>query len=434
MPTRHLPTGNAAYINKLNKVKVLDLIRKGETVSRAQIVKESGLSAPTVTRIVDDLIREEGLVREAGMGDSKGGRPPILIQLRNETNAVVGVDLGTTAIRGVLADLSAGILSEVETYTPVEEGFDTVMESVAKVVDRLLSTEPAKKKRIHGIGMAVAGLINSRTKMVEFSPDFDWENVDIHQALNGRFGLPVIFENVSRVMAMGELWYGKGGSYRDFVCVNVGYGIGAGIVTDRRPFGGAEGLAGEFGHITLEKDSPIQCKCGNYGCLEALASGHGIALAAQRALESGRESMLRSECEGDLSLVTAKMVSQAADAGDELAHEILFGAARYVGIGIATLINLFNPQAVFIGGGVAQGSELFFSTVKEVVAKREMPRHAHAVEILPVTHRLNAAVMGAVSLILDKVVTLELDMSKTGPKVMGDSGATYSHPEGRIAL
>lgn len=409
MPTRHLPKGNAAYINKLNKVKVLDLIRRRESISRAEIVEESGLSAPTVTRIVEGLIRAEGLVREAGMGNSRGGRPPILIQLQNDANAVVGVDLGTTAIRGVLADLSAGILAEVETHTPVEAGSGKVMESVAEVVGRLLNTEPAKKRRIHGLGMAVAGLINSRTKMVEFSPDFDWEDVDIRQALNGRFDFPVIFDNVTRVMAMGELWYGKGSGYRDFVCVNVGYGIGAGIVTNRRPFEGAEGLAGEFGHITLEKDSPIQCKCGNYGCLEALASGRGIALAAQRALESGRESALRSECEGDLSLVTAKMVSRAADAGDELAHEVLIRAAGYVGIGIAALINLFNPQAVFIGGGVAQGSELFFSTVNEVVVKRVMPRHARAVEVFPVTHQLNAAVMGAVSLILDKVVNLELD-------------------------
>jgi len=310
-----------------------------------QIVEESGLSAPTVTRVVESLIREEALVREAGMGNSKGGRRPTLIQLRNDANAVVGVDLGTTAIRGILADLSAGILAEVETYTPVEAGFGKVMESVATVVDRLLSTEPAKKKRIHGIGMAVAGLINNKSKVVEFSPDFGWENVNIRQALNSRFDVPVIFDNVTRVMAMGELWNGKGRGYRDFVCVNVGYGIGAGIVSNRQPFHGAEGLAGEFGHITLEKDSPIQCKCGNYGCLEALASGRGIALAAQRALESGRESVLRSACEWDLSLVTAKMVSRAAEAGDELAHEVFIRAAGYVGIGIATLINLFNPPS-----------------------------------------------------------------------------------------
>lgn len=331
-----------------------------------------------------------------------------MIQLRNDANVVVGVDLGTTAIRGVLADLSAGILAEVENYTPVEAGFDEVMESVAKVVDRLLRTEPAKKKRIHGLGMAVAGLINSKSKIVEFSPDFQWENVDISRALKGRFGFPVFYDNVTRVMAVGEMCYGKGSVYRDFVCVNVGHGIGAGVITNGRPFGGAEGLAGEFGHITLDKDSPFQCQCGNYGCLEALASGQGIARAARRALESGRESSLRSDCGGDLSLITAKMVSQAVDRGDDMAREILVGAAEYVGVGIAALVNLFNPQAVFLGGGVVQGSKLFFNTIKETVPKRVMPRRAHAVDILPVTHGLNAAVTGAISLVLDKVVKLEL--------------------------
>ena len=409
MPTRHLPKANSSFINRLNKAKVLDLIRKRTTISRAQIVEESGLSAPTVTRIVEGLIRDEGLVQEAGTRSSGGGRPPILIQLRNDTNGVIGIDLGTTAISGVLADLSAGVHAEIKTSTPVEEGFGKVMDSVATVVDRLLDTVPARKRRIHGVGIAVAGLVNSMSEVVEFSPDFDWKNTDIHQVLNGRVDLPVIFDNVTRVMAIGELWCGRGSEYRDFACVNVGYGIGAGIVTDGQPFGGSEGLAGEFGHITLDKDSPIQCKCGNHGCLEALASGRGIALAAQRALESGRVSTLRSQCDGDLSRITAKMVSEAAGADDELANEIFTGAAEYIGIGIATLVNLFNPRVVFIGGGVAQSGDLLFNTVRKVVAERVMPRHARTVEILPVTHGLNAAVMGAASLILDRVVNLELD-------------------------
>jgi len=415
MPTSHLPRGDAAYINKINKVKVLDLIRRQETISRAQIAEESGLSAPTVTRIVEGLICDEGLVQEAGIGSSSAGRPPLLVHMRNDTNAVIGIDLGTTAIRGMLANLSAGVLAEVETYTPVEAGFGKVMESVVEVVERLLNTDPAKKKRIHGIGLAVAGLINSKTNVVEFSPDFDWVDVDIHQALKGRFDYPVFFDNVTRVMAMGELWHGEGSNYRDFVCVNVGYGIGAGIVSNGRPFGGAEGLAGEFGHITLEKDSQIQCKCGNYGCLEALASGHGIALAARRALESGRESTLCNECGGDISLMTAKMVSEAAHAGDALANEVITCAAEYLGIGVAALVNLFNPQAVFLGGGVTRNNQLLFDTVNDVVAKRVMPRLAHNIKILPVTHGMNAAVMGAVSLVLDKVVRLELGVPQSVP-------------------
>lgn len=412
----YLPRGNAAYINKMNKVNVLDLIRRRGTISRAQIVEESGLSAPTVTRIVDSLIHDEELVEEAGMGSSSAGRPPLLIQMHNDINAVIGIDLGSTAIRGVLANLSAGVLAEVETHTPLEAGFGKVMESVIEVIERLLNTAPARNKRIHGIGLAVAGLINSKTRVVEFSPDFDWVDVDIHQALNGRFDCPVIFDNVTRVMAMGELWHGEGSNYRDFVCVNVGYGIGAGIVSNGRPFGGAEGLAGEFGHITLEEDSQVQCKCGNYGCLEALASGRGIALAACRALETGRESVLGALCEGDLSRISAEMVSRAANEGDALAREVLGHAANFLGIGIAALVNLFNPQAVFLGGGVTRNNPLLFDTINDVVAKRVMPRLACKIKILPVTHGMNATVMGAVALILDKVVNLQLGAPRLAHK------------------
>jgi len=404
----HLPKGNAAYINRLNKVKVLDLIRKTGAISRAEIVKDTGLSAPTVTRVVDSLINDEQLVMEVGIGDSTGGRPPILVQFNGEQQFVIGIDLGTTYTRGVLSDLDARILAEIQIPTDVESGFDSVMEGVRHVSAQLIESEETRKGRIRGMGMAVAGLINRKKKIVEFSPDFDWLDAAVHDVLEKHFGFPLIFDNVTRVMALGELWYGIGSKYRNFICVNVGYGIGSGIVVNGKPFFGADGMAGEFGHITLEKDSDIRCKCGNYGCLEALASGRGIALAAQRELESGRSSKLVEMCKRDFSTVTAEMVVKAAKDGDELARDVFTKAAQYIGIGIASLINLFNPQAVVIGGGVSQAGDALFEIIRATVNKRVIPRHRDAVYILPVTHGANAAVMGAVSLVLHEVLNLSL--------------------------
>ena len=408
MPMELQPKGNAAYISRLNKVKVLELIQRRGNISRAQVAHESGLSAPTVTRIVEGLIREEKLVQEAGFGHSEGGRPPIMIQLSNDTNAVVGIDLGTTAIRGVLANLSGGILADVEKFTPVEEGFDAVMESVIEVVRRLLNTEPARQKRIHGIGMAVAGLINKKSKLVEFSPDFNWENVDIHQALKGRIEHPVIFDNVTRVMATGELRYGRGHDYKNFACVNLGYGIGAGIISDGRAFVGAEGFAGEFGHITVDPKSNVRCMCGNYGCLEALASGSGIARAACDAIESGAKSTLDDLCSSDHEQITAEMVFRAAESGDSLSNKVIDTAVEYLGIGIASLVNLFDPEAVFMGGAVAQPDGRFWEAMCESARRRMLPRHKDVVEILPVSHGTKAAVMGAVCLAANEVLLLKV--------------------------
>ncbi len=401
-----LPRGHATYINTLNKIKVLDLIRRRRAISRAEIAKTTGLSAPTVTRVVDNLINEENLVVEGEIGASTGGRRPILVEFNGEGKFLVGIDLGTTSIRAVLANLNAEFLSEIQVPTEVETGFEGVMKKVGDIVNELINRRTFDRDKIAGIGMAVAGLINKKRNIVEFSPDFGWHNADINRALGEKFDLPLIFDNVTRVMALGELWYGIGKKYNDFICVNVGYGIGSGIIVHGKALSGSNGMAGEFGHITLDKDSEIQCQCGNHGCLEALASGRGIALSAVRAIESGRKSSLRKTCGGNLSAINSEMVARAAQEGDPLAGKVFREACEYIGIGIAGLINLFNPQAVVIGGGVAQAGDIFFNTVKKTIEERVMNRYVQSVEILPVTYGTNATLKGAVSLILHEVLTL----------------------------
>jgi predicted NBD/HSP70 family sugar kinase len=219
--------------------------------------------------------------------------------------------------------------------------------------------------------------------------------------------LPVIFDNVSRVMSLGELWYGIGREIKNFICVNIGHGIGAGIVIEGTPLCGAEGMAGEFGHITIDGNSQIRCKCGKLGCLEALASGEGIAAAAKDILKNtDRNERLMELCGCDIETVTAKMVAQAGAEGDELAINILNKAAEYIGIGIANMINLFNPEAVIIGGGVSNAGELLLSSIRRSVDLHVISRHINRVKIVPVTFGANAAVMGAVSLILGEILML----------------------------
>lgn len=407
MSNKRFANGNSTYINKLNKIKVLNLIRDRGEISRADISKVLGISGPTVTRVVEDLINHEKLVVEAGIGDSSGGRPPILVKFNGEPNYVIGIDLGTTSIRGALTNLNAETISDTQVPTQVEEGFDGVMDRVGQVIAYLMSSPGVDQSRIFGIGMAVAGLVSIEKNIVEFSPDFGWHNVDIKKAIRSRFGLPVIFDNVSRVMSLGELWYGVGREIKNFICVNIGHGIGAGVVIDGTPLYGSEGMAGEFGHITIDSNSQTKCKCGKHGCLEALASGEGIAAAARDILKNtNRNERLMELCGGDIETITAKMVAQAAAEGDELAVGILSKAAEYIGIGIANMINLFNPEAVIIGGGVSNAGELLFSSIRRSVDRHVISRHINKVKIISVTYGMSAAVMGAVSLILGEILML----------------------------
>jgi len=406
MRTDKQPTGNSKYIFGLNKVKAIDIIRKNDGISRAEIAKMSGLSAPTVSRIVDALITD-GMVTEIGEGKSNGGRRPTLLRFSGSSNYVIGIDLGTTKTHGILSDLDAKIIAEEQCPTPVESGFERVMAQTATVISDLKAHLGGNDKQILGIGMAVAGLINRNRNVVEFSPDFHWHDVDVVRELEKHHNLPIIFDNVSRVMALGELSYGIGRTYDHFILVNVGYGIGAGVIIDGTPLFGSLGMAGEFGHITLEKDSEARCDCGNVGCLEALASGNAIAKAAQAALRSGASSRLSDMCEGDLPRITARHVADAAKMGDALSQGILEEAFEYLGIGIAGLINLFTPEAVVIAGGVAQAGDVLFDSVEAIVRNRGLNAASRNVAIQPATFGLRAAAMGAVSLILQDVLSLE---------------------------
>jgi len=188
------------------------------------------------------------------------------------------------------------------------------------------------------VGIAVAGLVNQQKNLVEYSPVFDWYDADILETLKPRVDFPIIFDNVTRLMALGGLCYGKGQKHRNFICINVGYGIGSGIIANGKLLTGIDGYAGEFGHITIDKDSDIQCSCKKYGCLEALASGKAIALTAQSRLARGQKSKLIEDCGGDISKVTTEMVANAANQGDELALNVFNRAMEYIGIGISILI------------------------------------------------------------------------------------------------
>jgi glucokinase-like ROK family protein len=407
--TKQMPKGNAVYINRLNKINILGLIREFENISRADLVKKSGLSAPTITRIVDSLINKEELVVSLGMGNSKGGRPPVLLKFDGKRNYVIGIDLGATITRGVLSNLDGKFISEIEFPTKLTEGYEVILDDVADLINKLAESKPnIKRKRVYGVGIAVAGLVDLNKKIVEYSPDFNWTQVDIIKALESKVDFPVIFDNVTRLMALGGMCFGKGQKRQNFICINVGYGIGSGIIVNGKLLTGSDGFAGEFGHITMDKDSDIQCSCKKYGCLEALASGKAIALTAQSRLARGQDSILKDMSGGDYSKVTAKMVADAAKEGDEMALNVFTRAMEYIGLGISNLIGIFNPDLIVIGGGVSLAGDIFFDNIRDVVQKNLMRPTARQIHILPVAFGTNAAIMGAFSLILSKVLNFEL--------------------------
>ena len=404
-----LPRGSTEYISRLNKIKILGLIREHGTISRADIVKMTALSAPTVSRIVNGLIDEEKLVGAIGMGNSSGGRPPVMLKFKGDTSYVIGVDLGATTTRGVLSDLNGKFVEEIDLPTRLSEGPEKIFDDVVRVIQKLADSErKLEDSRIFGVGIAVAGLVDVQNEIIVYSPDFNWHNIDLIGALRERIEFPVIFDNVTRLMALGGLRFGAARKSKNFICINVGYGIGSGIIVNGELLTGRDGFAGEFGHMTIDKDIDILCSCGKYGCLEALASGKAIAITAQSRLARGQQSILLEMSGGDINSVTAKMVVDAAKEGDELSLNVFNRAIEYIGIGIANLVNLFNPELIVIGGGVSMAGETFFDSIKNVIHKHLLQASAKELPILPVAFGKNAALMGAFALVLNRILNLDL--------------------------
>jgi len=397
---------DSSVMNKMNKIQVLSIIHNKKIISRADIAKITGLTLPTVSRIVKQLIKQDGLVKYIGVGDSNGGRPPVMVTFNGNENYVIEIDLGATLIRGVLSDLNNDIQMEIQVPTSLEKGYESIMDRLANVIERLLNKRGLNKDKVLGIGIGIAGLVNIKKGMVDFSPDFGWESVNIRNSLNQRINLPFFFDNSTRLMALGELNYGLGRNYGNFVVINVGYGIASGIVIDGKTVFGSQGKAGEFGHIKVDTNSNVQCKCGAYGCLEALASGRRIADLGKELFERKKSQKLMELCKNDPNLIDAKLVFEAARSGDKDANEMLETVTNYLGIGIASLANLLDPEVIFMGGGVSSNGEIFFKSLRKATQNFLISRNKK-LDIKPVTFADYATLTGAFSLVVNKIIQFE---------------------------
>lgn len=387
-----------------NKIRVLQLIRDSKEITRSEIIQKSGLSAPTVTRIVENLIHL-GLIQTNELGSSDGGRPPQLVRFNSKENYVIGIDIDATLIRAVLSNLTGEFVFEIHVQANFKGGFDEVMNQVGSLIVKLSERANQKKLRLCGIGIAVSGMVNKNSGIVEFSPIFNWKNVNIKTALLKFTNLNIALGNVVNLVALGELLYGVGKDYKNFICINLGYGIGSGIIIDGKLFSGADGIAGEIGHIVIDKNSTRKGMEGIAGTLEALASGYGIAAMAKEKAPHDIKSVLHSL---DPNKIDAKCVFDAAKNGDLLAKEIVSSVSEFVSIGIDTLIKLFNTECVVIYGELVNNNEFLLEEIRSGIKKHSMNEISRSVPIVPSSFGENAAVMGSFSLILEKILRLEI--------------------------
>ncbi len=312
---------------------------------------------------------------------------------------IVGVDLGATQIRAALADGAGSVLRRTRCLTLGQEGVEPVMGRIKGAIYEVMGS--TDRQQVQGIGIVALGLSDPWKGIIVDAPNLSgWRNIPLKALLEEEFGLPVFVGNDANLAALAEQRFGAGQGVSNLIYITVSTGIGGGIIVDNRLLLGAQGMAGEVGHQTIEADGP-PCNCGNVGCLEALAAGPAIARCARELIRTGVGTTIADRVGGDLDKITAREVSQAAQAGDPVAIELFRQAGFYVGVGIVNLLHLFNPSLIVIGGGVTKAGDLLFEPIRATVRQRAMAGYLREDPfIVPATLGDDVGLLGAVALVL----------------------------------
>lgn len=379
-------------MRELNRSLVLDVVKHSEgPLSRAVIARETGLAKPTVSAIVEELV-EQGLVRELGPGQSAsgGGRPPILLEYNARSRFIGGIRVGVRHTDLVVADALGTELDRVTMPTP-SGAAGPALRKMGDALKDLLRQASAIRK-LDAIGICIPGLIDMESGRCLLAPNLGWRDVPVSELLNEHFGVPVFVINTVQAALVVENVEGAAQGVDNAVLLYVGRGVGAAILADGRLLHGSSGLPGEIGHCHVPGGT-IRCNCGKVGCLEALADGPAIARQALEALAAGRTSVLSELAPGDL---TATDVAEAAAAGDELANEVYRHAGETLGLAVSWLINLFNPEVLLVGGGVAEAGEVLLGPLRAAAMQHTLPQAVECVHIRSWSLGHDAGVTGAV--------------------------------------
>jgi len=319
---------------------------------------------------------------------------------------VLGIDIGgTNLVVGSVAEDGSTVLATASEPTHAEAGATDVVDRLVGLAERAIAGTRALAPgaEILGVGVGAPGPLDTKRGIVLLTPNLGWVNMPLRQIIHDRLSLPAALDNDANCAVLGEWWVGAARGARHAIGITIGTGIGGGLILDGRLYHGASDVAGEIGHTTIDTEGR-RCKCGNYGCLEAYASGPNIAIRAIEEIEAGAVSRLPSYVGGDLRQITAQTVYLAAQEGDELALEVVNDTAKFLGVGIGNLLNVFNPEVVVVCGGVTLAGDHLFVPLRREAARRAFKPAVMACRIVPGELEGTAGVYGAARAFLDQTV------------------------------
>jgi len=373
-------------MHDLNTQAVTSLLYDKGAKSRTEIAKHTDLTRPTISNITARLL-SAGLIEEVGVGKSTGGRKPTLLDINEEFGYVMAVKIESGRVITGLYDLRTSKLAGNRTRYPEHPD----PEKVLRYIEEDYRTY-SELKEIVGLGIGVSGLI-SNSGEITFSPILSWKEFPIRDELESKLSLPVTVDNDVNSLALAESWLGAGKEYEDILCITVGEGVGAGLMIDGGLYRGSLGGAGEIGHITLDPDGPL-CRCGERGCLEALASDYYLEQEMERR---------------GLTPSTTENLARLAGEGDKEALDVFKKMGYHLGLGIKNLVNTLNPEAVVLGGERTSEADYFMAEMEEEVLNHSFPQEARELKIVRAELGKEGWLIGAAILSIRNFLSLPLN-------------------------
>jgi predicted NBD/HSP70 family sugar kinase len=387
---------------------ILNTVRDRGPLSRLQISDSCSLSVATAKRLVDELISVGLLIEGNHVNSSARGRKPSVIGL----NRGYGFSIGAVIEPGRLSLTALGFdgstIYRKETSPPTEERGLLQELLVSETAEAIAGCGAAEHGPLLGIGIGVAGLVDARSGVVVYSPGLPgWENVRLATEMGEKFGVDVLLDDAVRCMALAEKRHGVVRSVDTFLFLYIGLGVGSGIILDNRMYRGTNGVSGEFGHITVKENGPL-CKCGNRGCLEALVSTNAILARVRELIAAGVYTTLGSVSDPVESLSLAQ-VGRAAMVGDKLANIVVAEIEECIGIGIADLINVFDPGTVVLAGEVVEEMHgLILEGIERIVRRRALHAIAQKTAITKSVFESDSGALGAATLVIERILGNEI--------------------------
>jgi len=395
-------TADQVWVRRRNRAIILETLRTSHTLSRAGLASATQLNPSTVSSIISELINEN-LVRETDLIQPATGRPGRLVELNPLGGCSVGVEINVDYVMVILTDFTANILLRARRALRPTDNQELILDRVERLVKQALLEGEASNLRPLGIGVGLPGLVSFPKGELKLAPNLNWRNIPLQELWVQKFALPVYVENEANAAALGEFYFGEAQGVENFIYLSAGIGLGGGVIINGKLFRGSSGYASEVGHMTIDPQGSL-CGCGKRGCLETLAGPRAVVERVARTLKTGLASSLSELQNGGSGQLTFDDVIEAAQANDPVALAALEEVGRVLGVGVANLVNIFNPELVVLGGALNQASSIILPVVKQAVQENALEPSAENLQITPSALGADACVMGAVALVLDEIL------------------------------